>query len=201
MKVIGLTGGIGSGKSTIAKYLAELGAFVINADEIGHEVLKTDSKARQRIVASLGRQILTPDGHIDRNKLGGMVFGNHKSLSRLNRIMHPRIYRVVAARLEQYRKQGVKVVVVEAPLLIEASWSTKVDELWVTTAPEATVLKRLDKIGLSYDEAMVRIRSQLADSERVKLADVVIGTDCSLDELKLKVDRLWQRLQFDTCEL
>ena len=192
MKIIGLTGGIGSGKSTVASLLAELGAIVINADEIGHEVLKTDSQARQRIVASFGQQILAPDGSIDRNKLGGVAFGNHRALARLNRIMHPRIYREVEANLKQYKKQGVKVIVVEAPLLIEASWATKVDQLWITTAAEATVLERLDRTGLSYDETMARIRSQLADSERLKLADVVIDTDCSLDELKLKVSRLWQ---------
>jgi dephospho-CoA kinase len=200
MKIIGLTGGIGSGKSTVAGFLAELGALVINADQIGHEVLKTDSQARQLIVAAFGQQVLAPDGSIDRSKLGKIVFGNHDALARLNRIMHPRIYRVVSSLLEQYRKQGTRVAVIEAPLLIEASWATKVDQLWVTAAAEATVLKRLGKIGLSRDKAMARIRSQLADSERLKLADIIINTDCSLDELRLEVGRLWQGLPFDTRE-
>jgi len=198
MKVIGLTGGIGSGKSTVAKYLAELGAVIIDADRIGHEVLESDSKARQQVVSAFGQQILTPDGQIDRKKLGRVVFKSHKALSRLNRIMHPRIYQAVKSRLENYRQQGADVVVIEAPLLIEASWATLVDEVWVTTAPQATVLKRLEKMGLSHNEAMSRIRSQLPARERVKLADVVINTDCSPDELKAKVGKLWQGLQFDT---
>ena len=198
MKVIGLTGGIGSGKSTVAKYLAELGAVIIDADRIGHEVLESDSKARQQVVSAFGQQILTPDGQIDRKKLGRVVFKSHKALSRLNLIMHPRIYQAVKSRLENYRQQGADVVVIEAPLLIEASWATLVDEVWVTTAPQATVLKRLEKMGLSHNEAMSRIRSQLPARERVKLADVVINTDCSPDELKAKVGKLWQGLQFDT---
>jgi dephospho-CoA kinase len=112
--------------------------------------------------------------------------------------MHPRIYQAVKSRLENYRQQGADVVVIEAPLLIEASWATLVDEVWVTTAPQATVLKRLEKMGLSHNEAMSRIRSQLPARERAKLADVVINTDCSPDELKAKVGKLQQGLQFDT---
>ena len=138
------------------------------------------------------------DGEIDRHKLGQLVFPNATALAQLNRIMHPRIYQVVKARLENYRQQGADVVVIEAPLLIEASWATLVDEVWVTTAPQATVLKRLEKMGLSNNEAMSRIRSQLPARERAKLADVVINTDCSPDELKAKVGKLWQGLQFDT---
>ncbi len=194
MKVIGLTGGIGSGKSTVARFLAELGMVIIDADRIGHEVLESDSKAWQQVVAAFGQQIVTPNGRIDRKELGRIVFKSHKALSRLNRIMHPRIYRVVKSRLEKYRRQGVDVVVFEAPLLIEASWATLVDEVWVTTAPEATILRRLEKIGLSRDEAMERIRSQLSAEERDRHADMVINTDCSLDELKVKVGKLWQGL-------
>ena len=86
----------------------------------------------------------------------------------------------------------------EAPLLLEAGWAPLVDEVWVTTTTQATVLKRLEKMGLPHNEAMLRIRSQLPARERVKLADVVINTDCSLDEIKVKVGKLWQGLQFDT---
>jgi dephospho-CoA kinase len=198
MKVIGLTGGIGSGKSTVAGFLAGLGMVIIDADKIGHEVLEGDSEARRQVIDIFGQNIIAPDGKIDRRKLGNIAFDSHEALSRLNRIMHPRISEAVKAQLEQYRRQGVDIVVIEAPLLIEAGWDAKVDEVWVTTAPEAMILKRLERLGLSRTEAMERIRSQLPDRERVKHAGVVINTGCSLDELKVKAGKLWQRLQFDT---
>ena len=198
MKVIGLTGGIGSGKSTVARFLAELGAVIIDADKIGHAVLETDSEARQRIVVAFGQQFVAPDGHIDRKKLGRIAFKSPESISRLNRIMHPRIYDVVKSQLEQYQKQGADVVVIEAPLLIEAGWATLVDEVWVTIAPKAIILKRLEQMRLSGTEAMARIRSQLPTNERVKQANVVIDTNCNLNALKAQVSKLWQQLQFDT---
>ncbi len=199
MKVIGLTGGIGSGKSTVSQFLAELGAVILDADEIGHEAFKPDTEIWRQVVAAFGRQILTPDGNIDRKKLGNIVFSNPESLSRLNQIMHPRMYALVKAQLEEYRRQGVGVVVLEAPLLLEAGWTSLVDEVWVTTAPEATVLKRLEeRTGMSQAESLTRLRSQLPSEERVRQADVVINTDCDLDELKSKVKELGQRLELDT---
>jgi len=103
MKVIGLTGGIGSGKSTVSQFLVELGAAVIDADKVGHDALMSEAKLRQEIVAAFGKQIISPNGDIDRAKLGEIVFGNAESLSRLNQIMHPRMYNMVKARLEGYR--------------------------------------------------------------------------------------------------
>jgi dephospho-CoA kinase len=194
MKVIGLTGGIGSGKSTVSMFLAELGAIIIDADKIGHQVLDTDSEAWKQIVAAFGKEVLTPDGWINRKKLGELVFKEREALSHLNQIMHPRIYDAIKAQLEQHRKQGADVVVVEAPLLIETGWVTMVDEVWVTVAPQATVLERLEQVGMSGTEAIARIGSQLPAEERSKHADVVIDTDCSLDELKERVSELWQRI-------
>ncbi len=199
MKVIGLTGGIGSGKSTVSQFLAALGAVILNADEVGHEAFKPDTEIWRRVIAAFGRQIVTPDGNIDRKKLGDIVFGNAESLSRLNQMMHPRMYALVKAQLEKYRRQGTRVIVLEAPLLLEAGWTSLVDEVWVTTAAEATVLKRLEeRTGLSRAESLTRIRSQLSSAERVRQADVVINTDCNLDELKSRVTELWQRLELDT---
>ncbi|MFB0558952.1 MAG: dephospho-CoA kinase [Dehalococcoidales bacterium] len=198
MKVIGLTGGIGSGKSTVSQFLAELGAVILNADGVGHEALKPDTEVWREVVAAFGRQVLTPDGSIDRARLGGIVFGNPESLSRLNRIMHPRMYDMVKARLDEYRRRGVDVVVLEAPLLIEAGWTSLVDEVWVTVASEATVLRRLEeRTGLSESESLARIRSQLSSEARVEYADAVINTDCSLDELKARVGELWRGLELD----
>jgi len=199
MKVIGLTGGIGSGKSTVSQFLAELGVVILNADEVGHKAFKPDTEIWHKVVAAFGRQIVTPDGNIDRKKLGNIVFGNPESRARLNQIMHPRMYAQVKAQLEEYRRQGTRVVVLEAPLLLEAGWASLVDEVWVTTASEATVLKRLEeRSGMSQAESLTRIRSQMASEERVKYADVVINTDCSLDELKSRVKELGQKLELDT---
>ncbi len=209
MKVIGLTGGIGSGKSTVSQFLAELGAVIIDADKVGHEVLKPDTQLWQEVVAAFGTGILKPNREIDRKKLGDIVFGNPGALARLNQIMHPPMYQLVKAQLEEYRRQGVKVVVLEVPLLIdvpllmmkagEPSLLDEVDEIWVTVAPEPTVVRRLkEKVGLSEPESLARIRSQLSSEERVKHADVVIDTDCRLGELREKVKEQWQRLALDT---
>ena len=196
MKVIGLTGGISSGKSTVSQFLAEPGAVIINADEIGHEAFKTDTELWHAVVSAFGKQIVAPDGAIDREKLGAIVFSNPEALARLNRIMHRRMRDVVKAQLEEYRQQGASVVVLEAPLLLEAGWTSLVDEVWVATAPKATVLKRLrEQTGLSESESLARLRSQLPDKERLKHADVVIDTDCSLGELKARVKQLWQELK------
>lgn len=198
MKVIGLTGGIGSGKSTVSGFLKELGAVIIDADRVGHEAFKPDTEAWREVVAAFGKEILTPDGDVDRRKLGKIVFDNYEALARLNQIVHPRIRAQVKAQIEEYRRQGTGVVVLEAPVLLEAgrpSLVDEVDEVWVTVAPESTVLKRLKKkLGLSEPESLARIRSQLPPEEKIKQADVVIDTDCDLDELKSRVKKLWQKL-------
>jgi dephospho-CoA kinase len=195
VKIIGLTGGIGSGKSTVAQFLEELGAVVIDADKVGHEVLRSDAEVKQEVVAAFGKGVLIPGGSISRKKLGRMVFTNPESLPKLNMIMHPRIAAVVKAQLEGYRKEGARVVVVEAPLLLEAGWASLVDEVWVTVASEATVLERLrGRAGFSEAEALKRIRSQMSAAERVGRASVVIDTDCSLDELKEMIGGLWREL-------
>ena len=192
MKVIGLTGGIGSGKSTASQFLAELGAVILDADKVGHEALKPDTEVWREVVATFGKQIITPSGEIDRARLGEMVFGNPESLLWLNQLMHPRMYDMVKAQLEEYRRQGVEVVVLEAPLLIEAGWTSLVDELWVTVASESTVVRRTkERTGLPEGQILARIRSQLSSDERMKHADVIINNDGDLDELKARVGELW----------
>jgi len=194
MKIIGLTGGIGSGKSTVSRFMAGLGASVIDADKVGHDVLGNPD-IRREIADAFGEQVLTPDGEVDRGRLGAVVFGNPEALERLNSITHPRIRRIVESRLGELRRQGVGVVVLEAALLVEADWASAVDEVWVVVAPEAKVLKWLEKRSrLSEEEALARIRSQISSAERVKYADVVINNNGSLEELKAKVEELWQHL-------
>jgi len=208
MKVIGLSGGIGSGKSTVSRFLKELGAVVIDTDKVGHKLFKPDTDAWREVVAAFGRQILAPQGEVDRNKLGEIAFANPGARARLNGIMHPRIRDLVKSEIEEYRRQGVKLLVLEVPLLVEVplslragqpSLSDEVDEVWVTVAPEAAVLKRLkERGGISEEQILARIRSQLSSEERARHADVIIDTDCSLSELKAKVRELWQKLALDT---
>ncbi len=195
-KVIGLTGGIGSGKSTVSQFLAELGAVILDADKVGHEAFQPNTRTWQEVVAAFGKQIITPSGEIDRKKLGGIVFSDPASLSRLNQIMHPRMYDMMKAKIEEYRRQGVDVVVLEAAILIEANWTSLVDEVWVTVVSEAAVLERLKKQrALEKEQTLARIRSQLSTEERIKYADVVINNDGNLDEVKARVKELWERLR------
>ncbi len=192
MKVIGLTGGIGSGKSTVARFLAELGAVILDADKVGHEALKPGSAVCQQVVNAFGKQIVTASGDIDRAKLGKIVFSDAGALARLNRIMHPPMSGMVKEQLDKYQQEGVRVVVLEAPLLLEASWQSMVDEVWVTVASEDTVMERIkERSGLPEAEIRARLRSQLSTEERVQYADIVIDTECSLDELKATVRELW----------
>lgn len=194
MKIIGLTGGIASGKSTVARLLAELGATVINADEVGHEVFKPETEAWREVIAAFGAEVKAEDGTIDRKKLGKIIFSDPQARERLNRIMHPRILQAIREKLEAYRQRGEKVVVIEAPLLLEAGWSILVDEVWVTSASEETILRRLiSRSGLSELDALARIRAQMPLEERFKRAHVIIDTECSFSELKEKVKQLWQK--------
>jgi len=196
MKVIGLTGGIGSGKSTVSQYLRELGAVILDADKVGHEAYRPGTKVWREVVAAFGREILTPDGEIDRKKLGRIVFSNPESLARLNQIMHPRMFEMMKAQIEEYRRQGVEVVVLEAAVLLEANWTLLVDQVWVTVASEPTVVERAtERTGLPEEQILARIHSQLSPEERAKHANVVINNDGSLDELKTKVKELWERVQ------
>lgn len=195
MKIIGLTGGIGSGKSTVAKYMAGLGAVVIDLDRVGHEVLMSGSQAFKKVVSEFGKDILEAGGEIDRARLGDLVFKNRRDLARLNRIVHPAIDNTIEKSIGEYRQKGEKVVVLEAAAMLEAGRAKQADEIWVTITPESTVLNRLsERSGYSEEESRARIRSQLSNVERIKHADVVIDTDCSLEELKARVEVEWRKL-------
>ncbi len=195
MVVIGLTGGIASGKSTAAMVLQGLGAAILNADEIGHELLQHDAEARREVVTAFGREILAPDEDIDRGKLADIVFADPQALARLNRIMHPKMFLIAKDRIEELRRQGVEVVVLEVPLLIEANWTGLVDKIWVTSAPEAAVIRRLcQDVGLTEEQARARIRSQMPIAEKAEYADVVIDTDRDRAETESEIVKLWHQL-------
>jgi dephospho-CoA kinase len=191
MLVIGLTGNFGTGKTTISQMLAELGAVIINADELGHELLQPDSQTHKEIVAAFGKSILKSNGEVDRNKLAKLVFDDTTALAQLNQITHPKIYEIVKHKIEEYRHTGAKVVVLEAALLIEAGWTPLVNQVWVTVAPEATVVRRLQSSRvLTEEQVLARLHSQMPQVEKAKQADVVIDTDCSLDALRTKISEL-----------
>lgn len=195
-RVIGLTGGIGSGKSTLARVLEELGAVVLDADKVGHEAYQHGTKTWQELVAAFGNEIVAADGSIDRKKLGAIVFGNPEQLARLNKIVHPRMYEMMKERIEQYREQGVKVVVLDAAILFEANWTPLVEEVWVVIADESVVVARAKaRTGLPEEQIRARIRSQMSNEERIKRADVVIPNDGTFEDLRAKVDELWVKLK------
>ena len=193
MLVIGLTGGIGTGKSEVTRLLGSLGAVVINADQVGHEAYKPDSESWKEVVKAFGEAILRPNREIDRQKLGAIVFGDPDQLAKLNRIMHPRMARIVSEQLESLRVQGAKVVVVEAALLFEAGWDSLVDEVWATDSPVEAVIERLQaRNGMSAEEVLKRIDSQMHNSERLSRAHVIVDNGGNVADLESTVDRLWK---------
>jgi len=195
MKVIGLTGGIGSGKSTVSRLLGEMGAVLIDADKVGHEAYQPGTETWTELVAAFGEGIVAPDRTIDRRKLGAIVFAAPEELSRLNRIVHPRMFNMMKDRIEEYRQQGVEVVVMEAAILFEANWTPLVDEVWVTVTSESAVVQRaIERTGLPEEQIRARIHSQLSNEERIRQADVVITNDGDIEELRTKVDALWKKL-------
>ena len=198
MKIIGLTGGIGSGKSTVAGFLEELGAMVLDADKIGHDILQTNTEVQQGIVEYFGKQVLDTQGQISRKKLADIVFKDRESLKKLNLITHPHIHRRIQGELDAYQKQGVQVVVIDAPLLIEAGWSTRADETWVTIAPKETIIERLEKRGLSREDILARMNMQRLPEERMKAAKIAINTNVPLEDLKKAIIDLWKKTTFDT---
>ena len=196
MLVIGITGTIGSGKSTVASFLRDLGAEVIDADEVGHEVYLPGTQGWKDVVAAFGEGILAPDGTVDRRKLGEIVFKNPLALSKLNCIVRPLIAAEVQSRLKELRQKGTGVVVLEAALLIEAGWGPLVDEVWVTVTPENVIYKRLRaKRELSHAQIQARIQAQLPVAIQLECATRVIDTDVPLPELQARVAELWRELQ------
>jgi dephospho-CoA kinase len=195
MRIIGLTGGIGSGKSTAAGFLADLGVVVVDLDRAGHQVLQ-QKEIRDRLVSEFGRDILDDNGEIDRLKLGRKVFSDKGALSKLNAIVHPAIDAIVEDKIREYGRQGAKVLVFEAAAMLEARRDWQVDEVWVITAPETAALQRLSgRPGYSEEDVKARLRSQITDEERIRKADVIIHNDGTLDELRDRVRTEWDKLQ------
>lgn len=194
MRTIGLTGGIGSGKTTVAEILAELGAFVVDADRVGHEVYLPGTPGWDRVVDAFGRGVVAADGTIDRKALGAIVFADPEQLLRLNAIVHPLIGQAVRDRVASARaERPERPVVVEAALLVEAKWYELVDEVWVVEVDPEVVIERVTA-SRPMDVAAVqaRIDAQLSNRDRRRVADVVIANDGTPAELRAKVERLWR---------
>ena len=195
--VIGLTGGIASGKSTVAGQLEELGAHVIDADRLGHRVYEPGSTGFQKVVNAFGHDIVAKDGTIDRRVLGGKVFGAPEQMERLSEITWPEIRKLAASDIADWkRKDRHGVVVLEAAVLLEAGWQDLVDEVWVVTVKIATAAERLmARNGLNEEQAMSRIQSQMSARERLEHADVKIDNSDALDDLHRRVERQWKQLE------
>ena len=193
MLTIGLTGGIGSGKSVVADLLRQQGAAIIDADRLGHEAYTPNSEAWRQVLAAFGEGILTAEGEIDRRKLAAIVFSDPAQLQRLNGIMHPLMAGMVQQRKVQLAEASVAVAVVEAAVLFEAGWETLVDEVWTTVAPDDVVIERLrQRNGLSAQEAGKRINSQMSPQDRIRRSDVVIENTSDLAALQHQVKTLWE---------
>ena len=146
------------------------------------------------MVAAFGKEVINDAGEVDRKKLGEIVFNDHEAWQKLNQIVHPRAHDIARSRLDEYRQQGVGAVVFEVILLIEAGWTDLVDEVWVAVASEDTVIKRMkQQRGMSEEETLARIHSQMTPEEWKKHADVVINNDGDINELKAKVKELWEK--------
>ena len=197
MLKIGLTGGIGTGKTEVSNILQTLGATVISADEIAHSFYTPGTLVWSEIVDEFGESVLGPDGEIDRGKLGGIVFTDEGLLSRLNEIVHPETRLVIEKRLQLLLEEGIRTVVVEIPLLVESmfkenNWGLIFDEIWVMSTDEEKVIQRvMDRNQLSKDSVLSRIESQISQKVRLSYADVVIHNDDTLTQLKQQVTCLW----------
>lgn len=194
MRVVGLVGGIGSGKSTAARMLAELGAEVIDADRVGHEVYRPGTPGFDAVVAEFGRGVVGDTGEIDRRQLGAIVFGDLGRLAALNRIVHPLIRGEIRRRVEALRAAGGHpAVVLEAAILLEAGWRDLVDQVWVVSAGAGDVVDRLARDrGLEPAETAARMARQMSDEERRRHADRVIENRGTLEDLRRAVAEAWR---------
>ena len=189
--VIGLTGGIASGKTTVSDYLKSLGVCVIDADEVAHEVTSPGSAGFKEIIEEFGEDLLTAEGNLNRKKLGEIVFSDKEALSKLNAIVHPLV-------IENIRQMLVKIecspcVVLDVPLLFESGMDDLCDEVWVVAVDEDTQVKRLmERDGYNLDEATRRVNAQMPLEEKVRRANRVLDNTGTIEETKRQVDELFE---------
>ncbi|MEC7419002.1 MAG: dephospho-CoA kinase [Pseudomonadota bacterium] len=195
--IIGLTGGIASGKSTVATTLQSWGAYVIDADKLGHRAYVKGTDAFHKVVAQFGEDVVGADGEVDRRALGAKVFGEGGSLKQLTDIVWPAIYDMAAAEIKRSLDSNPNtVVVLEAAVLIEAGWQSLVDEIWVTTVDPSTAIERASaRDGVDADAVQARIDAQLSNAERTAEAAVVIDNSADEPQLLAQLENHWKNLQ------
>ncbi len=201
MKIIGLTGGIGSGKSTVAKIFSELGANVIDADEVAREIVEPGEITWKRIVSEFGKEMLNDDQTLNRGLLAKVVFEDQDKRAKLNSIMHPKIQEEILSRIDKYRSDNeARTVIVEAALLVERKGLLKLfDKLIVVLVDEKSRISRIKKRDdLSSEEILSRIRSQISDDQKAKLADFVVDNTGSIERTELQVKKIWEAIQTST---
>jgi len=193
---VGLTGGIASGKSTVAEMLRERDIPVLEADPLGHELLEPGQAAYDEVVRDFGKEVLDPSGKVNRAKLGGIVFSDAQKRARLNQILHPRILDVVRkwfAALEG--PEAPELAVVEAALIIEAGYNKELDKVIVCWCRPEQQIERLEERGLSVEDARRRMAAQMPMEEKRRLANEQIDCSGSIEETKRQVDVVLERLQ------
>ncbi len=196
--IIGLTGGIVGGKSTVASMFKDLGAKIVDADKLGHSVILPNKPAWKKIIKIFGKDILQNDLTIDREKLGKIVFTNQTLLKKLNEITHPEIIKLIKKEINLAKNKThnqEKILIIDAALIYEAKIDRLMDKIIVVYIDEDEQVKRLVKRNnLSKEEALQRIKSQMPMKEKVKMADYVIDNSNSLDETKKQVEKIWKKL-------
>ena len=194
MILVGLTGGIGSGKTTVARLLAERGAVVVDADELAREALRPGTRAFEQVWALFGDEVITAEGELDRSAIAGIVFADEEKRRALESITHPEVFRLLAEAVEWHRDSN-NVVVFDAPLIIETGFHEACDLVVVVTAPEEARIERLRRDrGMSQAEAAVRIAAQVGAEVREAAADVIIDNSGDIPSLERQVDELWANL-------
>ncbi len=194
--VIGLTGGIASGKSTTARYLESLGAKVVDCDRLGHRAYDPDTPSFDAVRKTFGEEVVDDDGLIDRAVLGGKVFGKPGEMKKLTDIVWPEIGRLAQAEIEAGQPGGITVL--DAAVLFEAGWTEGLDEIWVVVAdPDTAAERAMARDGLSAEALRKRIAAQLSNDERAARADVVIDNSAGLDSLHAQLETHWRRLTAD----
>jgi len=194
--IVGLTGGIVGGKSTVASMFKDLGAKIIDADKLGHSVILPNKPAWKKIVKIFGKNIIQNDMTIDREKLGKIVFANQSLLKKLNKITHPEITKMIKKEIDSAKNKThnqEKVLIIDAALIYEAKIDRFMDKIIVVYIDKDEQIKRLIKRNnLSKDEALQRVRSQMPMEEKAKISDYLIDNSNSLDKTKKQVEKIWR---------
>lgn len=194
--ILGLTGGIGTGKTTVSGMFKELGAIIIDADEISRHALDIGADCYSTTVEAFGPSIVAEDGRIDRKRLARIVFNDAYQLERLNGIIHPYVRRTIHAETERIKSSGCYLIVWDIPLLLESGYDKETDAVLVVTCPTEIRLERLyARSGLNKEEALSRMRAQMTDEQRCARANYVIDNNGTIGDLRSKVQAVFEQLQ------